>query len=240
MATPRKQKKNVLVTGFTVEPIGTGAYIGFTVDGDNRYLLDDFTITHNCGKTIVFAKIAEDRVRVGERVLIMAHRGELLEQASDKIEKATELKSAVEKAEQTCLGSWRRIVVGSVQTLIREKRLHQFAADYFDTIIIDEAHHSVSDSYQRVLQYFGDAKVLGVTATPDRADMRNLGSYYDSLAYEYSLVQAIKEGYLCRIVAQTIPLQIDISGVGFSAGDYKAGELGTALDPYLDQIAREM
>lgn len=240
MATPRKQKKNVLVTGFTVESIGTGAYIGFTVDGDNRYLLDDFTITHNCGKTIVFAKIAEDRVRVGERVLIMAHRGELLEQASDKIEKATGLISAVEKAEQTCLGSWRRIVVGSVQTLTREKRLHQFAADYFDTIIIDEAHHSVSDSYQRVLQYFSDAKVLGVTATPDRADMRNLGSYYDSLAYEYSLVQAIKEGYLCRIVAQTIPLQIDISGVGFSAGDYKAGELGTALDPYLDQIAREM
>ncbi len=192
------------------------------------------------GKTIVFAKIAEDRVRVGERVLIMAHRSELLEQASDKIEKATGLKSAVEKAEQTCIGSWRRIVVGSVQTLTREKRLHQFAADYFDTIIIDEAHHSVSDSYQRVLQYFGDAKVLGVTATPDRADKRNMGSYYESLAYEYSLVQAIKEGYLCRIVAQTIPLQIDISGVGFSAGDYKAGELGTALDPYLGQIAREM
>lgn len=192
------------------------------------------------GKTIVFAKIAEDRVRVGERVLIMAHRGELLEQASDKILKATGLKSAVEKAEQTCIGSWRRIVVGSVQTLTRDKRLRQFNPDYFDTIIIDEAHHSVSDSYQHVLQYFADAKVLGVTATPDRADMRNLGSYYDSLAYEYSLVQAIKDGYLCRIVAQTIPLQIDISSVGFSAGDYKVGELGTALDPYLDSIAKEM
>ncbi|EPP14659.1 type III restriction protein res subunit, partial [Megasphaera sp. BL7] len=95
---------------------------------------------------------------------------------------------------------------------------------------------AISASYSTLVM----PKVLGVTATPDRADMRNLGSYYDSLAYEYSLVQAIKEGYLCRIVAQTIPLQIDISGVGFSAGDYKAGELGTALDPYLDQIAREM
>ena len=77
------------------------------------------------GKTIVFAKIAEDRVRVGERVLIMAHHGELLEQASDKIEKATGLKSAVEKAEQTCIGSWRRIVVGSVQTLTRAWNLLQ-------------------------------------------------------------------------------------------------------------------
>lgn len=240
MATPRKQKKNVLVTGFTVEPIGTGTYIGFTVDGDNRYLLDDFTITHNCGKTIVFAKIAEDRVRVGERVLIMAHREELLKQAADKIEKATGLKSAVEKAEQSCKGSWYRVVVGSVQTLTRDKRLKQFSRNFFDTIIIDEAHHSVSDSYQHVLQYFDGAKVLGVTATPDRSDMRNLGTYYNSLAYEYSLPQAIKDGYLSKIVAQTIPLTIDISGVGFSAGDYKMGELGTALDPYLAQIAQEM
>ena len=70
--------------------------------------------------------------------------------------------------------------------------------------------------------------------------MRNLGTYYESLAYEYSLPQAIKDGYLCKIMAQTIPLTIDISGVGMSAGDYKAGELGSALDPYLSQIAKEM
>ncbi len=227
-------------SSITLRPYQQAAEQAVLHEWDSGHTKTLLVLPTGCGKTIVFAKIAEDCVRVGERVLIMAHRGELLEQASDKIEKTTGLKSAVEKADQTCIGSWRRIVVGSVQTLTREKRLHQFAADYFDTIIIDEAHHSVSDSYQRVLQYFGDAKVLGVTATPDRADMRNLGSYYDSLAYEYSLVQAIKEGYLCRIVAQTIPLQIDISGVGFSAGDYKAGELGTALDPYLDQIAREM
>lgn len=206
-------------------------------EGHDKTLL---VLPTGCGKTIVFAKIAESRVRVGERVLIMAHRGELLEQAGDKILQATGLKCAVEKAEQTCRGSWYRIVVGSVQTLMRDKRLKQFPVDYFDTIIIDEAHHSVSDSYQHVLRYFDRAKVLGVTATPDRADMRNLGTYYESLAYEYSLPQAIKDGYLCKIMAQTIPLTIDISGVGMSAGDYKAGELGSALDPYLSQIAKEM
>lgn len=224
----------------TLRPYQQAAEQAVLHEWDSGHTKTLLVLPTGCGKTIVFAKIAEDRVRVGERVLIMAHRGELLEQASDKIEKATGLKSAMEKAEQTCVGSWRRIVVGSVQTLTREKRLHQFTTDYFDTIIIDEAHHSISDSYQRVLQYFSTAKVLGVTATPDRADMRNLGSYYNSLAYEYSLVQAIKDGYLCHIVAQTIPLQIDISSVGFSAGDYKAGELGTALDPYLGQIAKEM
>ena len=193
-----------------------------------------------CGKTIVFAKIAEDCVRRGDRVLILAHRGELLEQAADKLAKATGLRCATEKAEESCLGSWFRVTVGSVQTLMREKRLGQFPADYFDDIIIDEAHHCLSDSYQRVLEHFPRAKVLGVTATPDRGDMRNLGQYFESLAYEYTLPKAIKEGYLSPIKALTLPLKLDLSGVGVQAGDFKSGELATALDPYLYQIADEM
>lgn len=193
-----------------------------------------------CGKTIVFAKVAEECVRQGKRVLIMAHRGELLDQASDKIDKATGLKCATEKAEQTCMGSWFRIAVGSVQSLMREKRLKQFPPDYFDTIIIDEAHHCLSDGYQKVLSHFDHAEVLGVTATPDRGDMRDMGEYFQSLAYEYTLPKAIKSGYLSPIKALTIPLQLDISGVGTQAGDFKTGDLATALDPYLYQIADQM
>lgn len=193
-----------------------------------------------CGKTIVFAKITEDCVRNGDRVLILAHRGELLEQAADKIAKATGLRCATEKAEQSCLGSWFRITVGSVQSLMRESRLKRFPEDYFNTIIIDEAHHCISDSYQRVLNHFPDAKVLGVTATPDRGDMKNLGQVFESLSYEYTLPKAIKEGYLSPIKAVTIPLQVDLTGVGIQSGDFKAGDLGTALDPYLERIAEEM
>lgn len=193
-----------------------------------------------CGKTIVFAKVAEECVRRGKRVLIMAHRGELLEQASDKIYKTTGLRCAVEKAEETCLGSWFRITVGSVQSLQREKRLSRFPDDYFDAIIIDEAHHCISDGYQKVLKYFSDAKVLGVTATPDRGDMQNLGQYFETLAYEYTLPKAIREGYLSPIKALTIPLKLDLSGVGIQSGDFKSGEIATALDPYLEQIASEM
>lgn len=193
-----------------------------------------------CGKTIVFAKVTEDCVRHGDRVLILAHRGELLEQAADKIHKSTGLGCAVEKAEESCQGSWFRIVVGSVQTLMREKRLAQFPEDYFDTIIVDEAHHCISESYQKVLNHFKDANVLGVTATPDRGDMRNLGTYFESLAYEYTLPKAIKEGYLSPIKALTLPLKIDMSGVGIQAGDFKASDISTALDPYLQGIAEEM
>ncbi|WP_226383701.1 DEAD/DEAH box helicase [Paenibacillus massiliensis] len=154
--------------------------------------------------------------------------------------KATGLKTATEKAEQTSLGTWYRVVVGSVQTMMRDKRLQQFAANHFDTIIIDEAHHCISDSYQRVLRHFDGANVLGVTATPDRGDMRNLGSYFDSLAYEYTLPKAIKAGYLSPITAMTIPLKLDLSTVGQQAGDFKSQDLGTALDPYLESIAAEM
>ena len=87
---------------------------------------------------------------------------------------------------------------------------------------------------------FPSAKVLGVTATPDRGDMRNLGEFFESLAYEYTLPKAIREGYLSPIKAMTIPLQLDLSGVSIQSGDFKAGDIATALDPYLHQIADEM
>lgn len=193
-----------------------------------------------CGKTIVFAKVTEDCVRRGKRVLVLAHRGELLQQAADKIYQSTGLGCAVEKAEESCKGSWFRVVVGSVQTLMREKRLGQFPADYFQTIIVDEAHHCISDSYQKVLTHFSEAQVLGVTATPDRGDMRDLGNYFESLAYEYTMPKAIKEGYLSPIKALTLPLKIDMRDVGVQAGDFKAADIGTALDPYLHSIAEEM
>lgn len=207
-------------------------------EGFDRTLL---VLPTGCGKTIVFAKITEDCVRAGERVLILAHRGELLEQASDKIFKACGIRSSVEKAEQSCLDApWFRVTVGSVQTLMREKRLSRFSEDYFDKIIIDEAHHAVSDTYLRILEHFSAAKVLGVTATPDRGDMQNLGKVFQSLAYEYTLPKAIREGYLSPIVAQTIPIDLDLSAVSISAGDFKASDISTALDPYLEQIADEM
>ncbi len=193
-----------------------------------------------CGKTVVFAKVTEECVRRGDRVLVLAHRGELLEQAADKIHKTTGLMCATEKAEESCLGSWFRVAVGSVQSLMREKRLSQFPEDYFGAIIIDEAHHSTSDSYQRILQHFKGAKVLGVTATPDRGDMKGLGQVFDSLAYEYTLPKAIRSGYLSPIKALTIPLKMDMSGVSVQGGDFKAGDIATALDPYLQQIADEM
>jgi superfamily II DNA or RNA helicase len=205
--------------------------------GTRRTLL---VLPTGTGKTIVFSKLIEDEVMDGGRALVLAHRGELLTQAADKLMTSTGLGCAVEKAEESCLDSWYRVVVGSVQTLQRPSRLEQFSPDHFSAIIVDEAHHAISESYQRVLGYFSEAKVLGVTATPDRGDMRDLGSFFESLAYEYTLPKAIRDGFLSPIKAQTIPLKLDISGVATQAGDFKVSDIDTALDPYLHQIADEM
>ena len=206
-------------------------------DGARRTLL---VLPTGTGKTIVFANVAKNQVERGRRGLVLAHRGELLDQAADKIRAATGMECALEKAGSTCLGTWNFMAVGSVQTMMREKRLAMFPHDRFDFIIVDEAHHALSGSYQAVLDWFPDADVLGVTATPDRGDRKNLGAYFDKIAYEYSMPRAIKDGYLCPIKAQTVPLAIDLSAVKVQSGDYAAGDLGTALDPYLERIADEM
>ena len=192
------------------------------------------------GKTIIASSIIKNRVDKGEKVLFLAHRGELLEQAADKMKKACGLDSVLEKAESTAVGSNCPVVVASVQTLYQDKRLEAYAKDYFGTIIIDEAHHCMSSTYQKVLEHFSNAKVLGVTATPDRNDKRNLGHFFDSMAYEFGIRRAVDEKFLVRPAAQLIPLRLDISEVSQSNGDFAAGELGTALDPYLEEIADEM
>ncbi|MCL2136835.1 MAG: DEAD/DEAH box helicase [Coriobacteriia bacterium] len=192
------------------------------------------------GKTVVFAKVIEDVVRKGGRALVLAHRGELLDQAADKLLAVTGLGANVEKAGQSAFDDWYRVCVGSVQTMMRDRRLSAFPPDYFDLIVVDEAHHTLAEGYLKVLGHFPGAKVLGVTATADRGDRRDLGQYYDSLAYEYSMLDAVRDGWLCKIQAQTIPLKIDLSGVSVSQGDFKASDLGTALDPYLEAIAEEM
>ena len=124
--------------------------------------------------------------------------------------------------------------------MAREDRLNRFPKNYFNVIIVDEAHHSIADSYQRILNYFENTRVLGVTATPDRGDMRDLGDYYKSIAYEYTLSQAIDEGYLSPIVVETIPLKLDLSKVKMQTGDFSASELGDVLEPFLEAIADEM
>ena len=192
------------------------------------------------GKTVVFSHIIDEIIQDGGSVLVLAHRDELLRQAQDKMEIACGVFSTIEKAnERGRLDMFSRCVVASVQSL-RGKRLKTWAPDAFTHIIIDECHHALSVSYQNVLQHFSGAKVLGVTATADRGDKKNLGQYFETKAFEYELTEAIKDGYLSQITAETIPIKIDLTSVGSRAGDYSVDDLGNAIDPYLESIAKEI
>ena len=175
------------------------------------------------GKTFTAKCIIEDRLSNGS-VLFLAHRDELIEQARATFGDAGKIKGS--------LTDIRPITVGSVQTLINRPRY-----EGFKTLIIDEAHHAVSDSYQRVLAQYPDAKVLGLTATPDR---KGLGNVFEGIAYEYGLRDAVKDGYLSKIVARTIPIDIDLTKVKTRVGDFEVTGLVEALEPYLPEIAKTM
>ena len=114
---------------------------------DEGYRKTLLVLPTGCGKTVVFSSVTENQVNKGHRVLIMAHRGELLDQAADKLKEASGLDSVLEKAESSCLDSFLPVTVGSVQSLAQEKRLARFPNNYFQDIIVDEAHHCLSDSY---------------------------------------------------------------------------------------------
>lgn len=154
--------------------------------------------------------------------------------------KSTGLGCSIEKASETALGEWYRVTTGSVQTLMRDARLKQFTSDFYDIIIIDEAHHALSTSYKIVMDYFCNAQVLGVTATPDRGDKKNLAEVFETIAYEYTLPVAIREGYLSPIKALTLPVKIELGKLSIQTGDFKLDELDSALAPYLEAIAAEI
>jgi len=190
------------------------------------------------GKTIVFSHLAKRLTEAGKRVLILAHREELIDQAIDKLHRATGICASKEMAKHKA-DRGASVVVASVQTLTGD-RLASWPAEHFDVLIIDEAHHTVADTYMRIIARFAKARVLGVTATPDRGDEVGLKHAYDSIAYQYRLSKAIKEGYLSKVKALTIPLDIEMKTVKIQAGDFSAREAGAVLDPYLEQIADAM
>ena len=195
------------------------------------------------GKTCIFNWEAQWRKEHGQRTLILAHRDELCEQAIDKLFAATGLRAEKEKAESHASLD-APIVVGSVQTLMRDKRRERWPRDHFGLVVVDEAHHVLAESYQGILSHFEPAQSLGVTATPDRGDQRNLGHYFDSIAFQMGLLDGIRGGWLSRVTVEQFPIRIDLSAVetapapDFGGRDYASRSLGAAIEPYLDEIAR--
>jgi superfamily II DNA or RNA helicase len=178
------------------------------------------------GKTVVFADLARRVVSHGDRVLVLAHRTELLEQAQRKLSDVG-VWAAIEKAERRA--GFAPVVVASVQTLQR-KRLEALDPKQFGLVVVDEGHHAPARSYREILAHFERTRVLLVTATPDRADGKALGEICESVAYSYELRDAIRDGWLAPIRARRIVVAgVDLSKVRSRAGDLANDELAKIM-----------
>lgn len=167
-ASPRQQKKSVLRTGFNIVPTGERQpYYGFTLTGDGRYLLDDFTVTHNTGKSAAAACIAA-RFRPQGRVLFLADQKELLFQMERTIQQWTDLKTGVEQAEKTTAGLLQPpdVTIASVQSLSSPSRLARFPRDAFGLTIVDECDRSIAPTFRAIFDYFPSQR-LGMSIGPE-------------------------------------------------------------------------
>jgi superfamily II DNA or RNA helicase len=157
------------------------------------------------GKTVIFSHLA-----AGEsgRTLILAHRQELVNQAVEKLHAATGIFASVEQGNNRAMPG-HGVIVASVQSMAR--RLAKYAPDAFDLVICDEAHHALSSEWRTVIDHFSPARLLGVTATPDRSDRRSLGKVFQRVAFEIGLLELIGEGHLVPLRACKLEIEVDVA-----------------------------
>lgn len=192
------------------------------------------------GKTVLFADII--RRAQPARAMVIAHREELIFQAQSKIARVTGLDVQVEMADYRVdlsgLMGPPPVIVSTVQTHTAGGdgggRMTKFDPMLFGLLIIDEAHHATAASYRRVIDYYRQnpaLKVLGVTATPDRADEEALGQVYETVAFEYEILDAIQDGWLVPVEQQ----MVEVAGLDFSAvrtvdGDLNGADLASVME----------
>ena len=189
------------------------------------------------GKTVIFAQFP-NFFQMKKRMLVLAHREELLEQARQKLLDANpHLQVHIEKgsrrAEEAC-----DVVIASIQTLGRKgsKRLQDLPSDEFYLIVVDEAHHATAATYRRVLDHFGlferDSKKLlvGFTATPKRGDGQGLDTVFQEIGFSRTLPEMIDAGHLCPLRAFRVETEIDLSRVKTRMGDFVAAQLSDAVN----------
>lgn len=188
------------------------------------------------GKTIVMGHVAANWE--SGRVLVVAHRDELIQQAADKISRIVGEQCDIEMgdayADRCSIYNRSHVVVTSVQTMCRERRQQRFNPMDFGLLMIDEAHHATASTYLNVIEYFCQnpaLKVLGVTATPDRADEAALGKVFDSVAFDYQINDGITDGWLVPIRQQFVFVQgLDFSSCRTTAGDLNGADLAKVLE----------
>ena len=197
------------------------------------------------GKTIVMAALASHcKSQDHGRTLVLTERKKLVNQGWDKF-MSIGLKTEIESGSKRVLNlkgpHQPDAVIATVQSMVagtKSMRIERFPKDYFNRIFIDECHHATSTWYKTVLDYFQRYKLLGVTATADRADGRGLGHIFKTVAYEYNLDEAVRENNLKRIRVRRIGTGISLKGIGISRGDFTEHEMAERIIPCIADLAK--
>lgn len=180
------------------------------------------------GKTVTFANLP----RHGERMLILSHREELVEQPRKYF--PFPCTYGVERAQ--CRSDGEEVVSASVQSIVR--RLDRFDPEDFRLIVCDEAHHAAAGTYRKIFDHFRPEKLIGFTATPNRGDRVRLDDVFQRIIFQRDLRWGIQNGYLCDIFCKRIDIGYDLTAVHTRLGDYAPGELEEAMDGTADAIAQ--
>ena len=240
--TQRKQKKNPLRTGFTIHQLEKGEYFGFRLDQDHLYLLGDFTVTHNSGKTIMLSSVISKIINSKkQKALILAHRDELTSQNQSKFLRVNpDISTSIFDAKEKSFDG--QAVFAMVQTLCRQNSLSQIPK--IDFLVIDEAHHSTSDSYQRIISRAKtlnpNVLIYGVTATPMRGDKKNLSGVFSNVADHIRISELIASGHSVSPKTYIIDVgtQKDLGKVKKTAGDFDMSEVEKIMNksPITDAV----
>lgn len=219
---PRKRPRDYQVAAF--EGIPDTKYAGIRADL-TKVRSTSVVLFTGGGKTFIAAQAAKE---APGRVLFLAHLDTLVHQARAELEAMTGLPWDLEQADYRATRAGDRHVVASVQSIMRDRRLQQYERDAFSLIIVDEAHHYVASSYKKPLDWFESAKVLALTATPDRKDRKALGRYVQSVAFKMDLVDGIDAGWLAPVDCRP-PITLDVT----------LDDVRTTKDGDLDEAALE-
>lgn len=209
------------------------AAIGAVSTGWSEWRRQLIVLPTGAGKTVIFSSIAAEEPG---RSLIISHREELVDQAIEKLHRARGVIAQKEKANHRASLA-AKTVVASVQTL--GARLSKWPADHFSLVVVDEAHHALAATWRRVIDHFcgGGARLLGVTATPDRGDKKALAEVFDNVAYEVTLLEMVRDGYLCPIRVQHLPVEVDMTKARTRAGDIAVEDASAAVGSVIEAIA---
>lgn len=182
------------------------------------------------GKT--YLSVFDAKAMQAKRILFIVHVDHILKQAKNSFEKVMpeRLKDMgfFTGKEKTYEG--KSIIFSTIQTINKGKNISQFSKDFFDYIVIDESHHTAAPSYRKVSEYFEPKFFLGLTATPDRMDEKDILEFYDNnLVFEMDQAEAIRQGYLASLNYKGFKDDVDYSNIYYNGFRYDVNDLNKSL-----------